>query len=497
MRPEATPWITDFVVALRSELALHLHARSFEVLRSAGVAGSGAVAREPGQRPSGPVYPAPQDEDEHTVTHGTARQAAVSSPIPVAPMASPRQHGAPATSSSTWPGSPRPAAAPAPTPVPRRVTGLIEVTPASRPGHDDQPWDTARRVQPTAVIEPLAPQHPGGVAHAAPATPDHATVIAPPRPWSARGEPRPAQTGPPAEWAPVMLAPVPMPVSPQASMPVSPQASVPVSSSGEAGPMSGYQAAVADVPGMLRRDGSSSVATPVGRIERVDVASPLPSSRPDPIQHPVIEAAPRGARIDEPWPDTSATAREAAASHAVETLAREREAAGLLVDNAVRAAGYQVPGYESTPEPGLGWDQPTAAWVAPARPLEPWPGTESRPTAGHAPAGPPRPVALAPALPSPWSVPAQTQYRPGVRPLVPALPPAARALQPPPAASNRSSEAMPVAHAHAGPGHVPAPWPEADMHDDAAEPARTGDDELAGNMLRILIAEARREGLEL
>jgi hypothetical protein len=35
------------------------------------------------------------------------------------------------------------------------------------------------------------------------------------------------------------------------------------------------------------------------------------------------------------------------------------------------------------------------------------------------------------------------------------------------------------------------------MHADAPEPVRLGDDELARNMLRILIAEARREGLEL
>lgn len=50
-----------------------------------------------------------------------------------------------------------------------------------------------------------------------------------------------------------------------------------------------------------------------------------------------------------------------------------------------------------------------------------------------------------------------------------------------------------------GPGSAPppAPWPEAPVHDDTPEPVRVADDELARDMLRILIAEARREGLEL
>lgn len=47
------------------------------------------------------------------------------------------------------------------------------------------------------------------------------------------------------------------------------------------------------------------------------------------------------------------------------------------------------------------------------------------------------------------------------------------------------------------PDSMSAPWLSSTVHSDATDSSSLGDDELAKHVLRILIAEARREGLEL
>ena len=492
MTPAGAPWIADFVTALRNELALHLHPRGLEMLRASGGQGSVGRARERALQPAAPPQPGAREQREPEARAARLRQAPGDAPADSS--VSPSDAGsAPALASSSRPDSPGMSVAPASTTGAGRVTGRIEMMHAARPGGE-----------------------PGRAEHAANTA---AATLKSDRISAAR--PRPVtrsvqfvqQAG-----AVMQEHDAPEPRTPAAAIEV-------------AGQSSGHAKAMAP-PTADRQGRDGSMIVPVGGIERL-AAAPVrsPAGRghePAPAEQPVGRGpalVPAGsaagqdrdavpapgvpapvARVRDLQPDNelsptaSASGETAADEAAAITMLPAHNAAGRLVENDTSA---QMPGSAraAAPDARPGMLNLAASPSASARPAAPV-RTSAVPMHASGPSS---------TSPSPWRTPAPAAAQASTWPAAPSAAPIgpqpAVRLEPPPAALAQHDEVERMSRAAGVPAGLPgdattlipesAPWPRSSTSVDAPETGQRDDNELARHMLRILIAEARREGLEL
>jgi hypothetical protein len=522
MIPAGAPWIADFVAALRDELALHLHPRGLEMLRSHGVRGSGAQARERAARPGAPLQSGPEGGlAEPGFRTAMPNQARGDAPV-VASSVLPGLAPEAVRISSNGTGSPGVSMAPVSPAGPGRVTGRIVMTYAVRPGQESGPGEASPRER-HALVVALAPGARADRAlHAAAALPAHDSA----------GAVRPLS------WPVARIARLAQPdeADVQGAAAADPPGSPAVLD------MGGHPSAHPEdivIPAAGRQVAGAPMRIPVAGVERLD-------------------AAPAAvARIGEPHPDTDVSlaalaagdvaagdvaagdvaAGEVAAGDvaadevAADEVAADEVAAGDVAADEVAAAtvppGRSAIGHvgeiadSSMQEPGspqwASWDtwpemeSPTAISAASAQPAAPSAASAPPAAPAQAPVAQVGVVRAASTLPSPWRMPAPAaaQAAAGLAAAgsAPAVPRPAARLQPSPDPLGQHHPVEPVSHADdmptgmAGgalaPSLEPVPWPRSSMPADAPDPVHLDDDELARHLLRILIAEARREGLEL